>query len=272
MRDRDKTRWVVASVVTFLCPWAIAQTTPPVQRPLPATKPRVVHVVVALADPHHQRIGPVPASLGNGDDPRNNLYWGAELGLRGFFGKSPEWQRVAACRPVQIPVLERCIYRHQHEDVYLIADAYRGRDIQTAIADFYAFAAGRQRLDLNSPETPGLAAGGAADLVAYIGHDGLMDFALQRYQYWADDKRRQVIILSCASKGYFADALHWTGARPLLWTTNLMAPEAYTLEAALAGWVRKESDDQIRNRAAAAYDKYQHCGPKAARNLLVTGW
>jgi len=66
--------------------------------------------------------------------------------------------------------------------------------------------------------------------------------------------------------------MHASGAYPLLWTTNLMAPEAYTLKSALDGWVDGESNEQIRNRAAAAYDRYQKCGLRAAQRLLTTDW
>jgi len=51
-----------------------------------------------------------------------------------------------------------------------------------------------------------------------------------------------------------------------------MAPEAYTLKSALDGWIRGESDEEIRDRAAAAYDKYQKCGIHAARKLMASGW
>jgi hypothetical protein len=51
-----------------------------------------------------------------------------------------------------------------------------------------------------------------------------------------------------------------------------MAPEAYTLKSALDGWILGESADEIRERAASAYDRYQHCGIKEAHRLLVTGW
>jgi hypothetical protein len=51
-----------------------------------------------------------------------------------------------------------------------------------------------------------------------------------------------------------------------------MAPEAYTLKSAIDGWILRESNDQIRERAAVAYDKYQKCGLRGARRLLVTGW
>ena len=49
-----------------------------------------------------------------------------------------------------------------------------------------------------------------------------------------------------------------------------MAPEAYTLEAALTGWLNKETDAKIKERAAQAYHKYQKCGINGARKLFYT--
>jgi len=49
-----------------------------------------------------------------------------------------------------------------------------------------------------------------------------------------------------------------------------MAPEAYTLEAAVEGWIARENAEQIRERAARAYDKYQKCGLKAAGRLFYS--
>jgi hypothetical protein len=57
-----------------------------------------------------------------------------------------------------------------------------------------------------------------------------------------------------------------------LWTTNLIAPEAYTLKSALDGWIAGQANEQIHERAAAAYDKYQKCGLRGARRLFATGW
>jgi hypothetical protein len=51
-----------------------------------------------------------------------------------------------------------------------------------------------------------------------------------------------------------------------------MAPEAYTLKSALDAWILGENNEQIRERAAAAYDKYQKCGLNPARRLMATGW
>lgn len=88
----------------------------------------------------------------------------------------------------------------------------------------------------------------------------------------ADERQRDAVILACASKSYFAKPLQLTGANPLLWTTGLMAPEAYVLRAVVDGWILNESGEKIRMRAAEAYDKYQRCGRQAAMNLFSNGW
>jgi hypothetical protein len=237
--------------------------------------PRVIHVYVALADNDHQGIVPVPKRLGNGMDPGNNLYWGAGYGVKGFFAHSSDWKLVSAGSGPKLEILERCIFRHRSQNVYLVADAYRGDLIRQAIVDFLKAAAGLnpERIAVKTGTQPlTLEAGGSADLVTYIGHEGLMDFQLSELPRGTGQSKRQAIILACISKSYFAAPLRAAGAQPLVWTTGLMAPEAYTLKAALDGWVLKESDQQVRERAAAAYDKYQKCGLRAARRLLVTGW
>ncbi len=109
-------------------------------------------------------------------------------------------------------------------------------------------------------------------MVVYVGHDGLMDFSLERTFRGDADSKRKLMILACASKQYFGSALRPTGAEPLLWTTNLMAPEAYTLKAALDGWIAGETSEQIRDRAAAAHAKYQKISEKAAIKLFAAGW
>jgi hypothetical protein len=51
-----------------------------------------------------------------------------------------------------------------------------------------------------------------------------------------------------------------------------MGPEAYTLKAAIDGWLLNETGAQIVERAAVAYDKYVHCGIGGARRLFATGF
>jgi len=231
----------------------------------------VIHVFVALADNVNQGIVPVSASLGNGDNAATNLYWGAAFGVRTFFTRNKDWELISVTPNPTASILERCIFKHRRASVLLVADAYRGKEISQTIWDFLEAAAGKPGEQLKVGDAQFHTAG-SADLVAYVGHDGLMDFKLHAHPKHRDDRQRRAIILACASKQFFSDALQDTGATALLWTTQLMAPEAYILSAAVDGWIKKESDEQIRLRAADAYNKYQNCGVKAARALFATGW
>lgn len=235
--------------------------------------PRTVHVYVALCDNESQGIQPVPEELGDGDSPLWNLYWGALYGVKTYFKKAPEWEVVATEKNPAEDILERYVFRHTEADVYLVADAYRGRAIRTAISDFVAAMHGEQVQSLavrSEGRSVKLKIGGGADLLAYIGHNGLMEFDVEAPMERREDADRRAIVLACDSRSYFTDLIRASGARPLLLTTGLMAPEAYTLKSALDGWIRGESDEAIRRRAAAAYDRYQGCGIRAAMNLFVT--
>jgi hypothetical protein len=234
---------------------------------------RVAYVIVALCDNVNQGIVPVPAALGNGDDPARNLYWGARFGVKTHFNASREWRAVGAFENPAPKILERVVYRHRTLDAYLVADAYRGAEIRQATADFFNVASGNLNPTFDDGgKTYGLGSGAAAHLVAYVGHDGLMDFQLPSLPKRRDEVRRDAVVLACVSKRYFAAGLRETGARPLVWTTNLMAPEAYVLKAALDGWLAREDGESVRLRTAKAYDKYQNCGLKAAQGLFATGW
>jgi hypothetical protein len=232
---------------------------------------KVVHVLVALCDNENQGIVPVPAFLGNGEDTQKNLYWGAAFGVKTFFSKSANWLKIAEIDNPKENVLQRIVFKHKTENVYLVADAYRGSKMRETVADFFAGVAGAKRENVAAGDLT-LQVLGSANLVAFVGHNGLMDFKLEDQPAKRDDDARDAVILACASRNYFSAPLKKTSANPLLWTSNLMAPEAYILHDALEGWTRGESDEQVRNRAAAAYAKYQKISLKSAQNLLVTGW
>lgn len=198
----------------------------------------------------------------------------AAAGVKTFFAHSSDWA-LLSCVPKPKPeVLERCIFKHRKAEVYLVADAYRGDEIRQAILDFLDAAAGANPEKISPPTTPAvsLTVRGGANLVAYGGHDGLMDFQLPLIPRKKNEIHRDAVILACASKQYFGEALRTAGAYPLVWTTNLLAPEAYTLKSTLDGWIAGETNEQIHERAAAAYDKYQKCGLRGARRLFATGW
>jgi hypothetical protein len=255
-------------------PAAQAGARPPAS-PAPRNALPVIHVFVALCDNEHQGIVPVPQKLGDGEDPASNLYWGAAYGVKTFFRKSKDWELVAEYANPRPAILERLVLRHRRREALLVADAYRGSEIKQCTVDFLEAAAGAAgetlRVELGGKQVE-FHTGGSAGLLSYVGHDGLRDFRLPYLPQKRDDLRRDVIILACASKNYFAAPLRQTGATPLLWTTNLMAPEAYTLERAADGWLNAETGEQVRARAAAVYNKYQRCGLRSATNLFATGF
>jgi len=230
---------------------------------------RTVHVFVALADNAHQGIVPISAKLGNGDDPNGNLYWGAMYGVRTFFRKSADWTLLATLRKPATGVLERCVFKHKKTGVLLVADAYQGKEIKRAVTDFLSAASGGKAGMLKVAGKTAATCGGA-DLVAYVGHDGLMDFNIDAKTLTRGVQGRQAIILACMSKQYFQPWLAYLKAKSLLLTTNLMCPEAYTLHAALDAWIAGKSGNTIKERAAQAYNRYQKCGMKAARNLFYS--
>lgn len=231
---------------------------------------KVIHIFVALCDNEYQGIVPVPAKIGNGQDPNNNLYWGCAFGIRTYFKKSAEWKFVKS-EKVSGTVLERIIFKHVSKDAYLIADAYDGKEIQKCTEDFLKSNSGDLKNTIQiGDKTIGIY--GNSSLVAYIGHNGLMDFQLDETFVNTDSKKRDCIILACKSKNYFSSYIKNSKSNPLVWTTQFMAPEAYTIHDALSGYVLNESADQIHLRAAKAYSKFQKCSLKAASKLLATGF
>ncbi|MGQ2985171.1 hypothetical protein [Flavobacterium sp.] len=235
------------------------------------TLTKTIHIFVALCDNKYQGIVPVPAGIGNGQDPNSNLYWGCGYGIRTYFKKSKEWKFLRSTKSGG-DILERIVFRHAAKpDQYLVADAYDGQYIKQCTQDFLNSSAGKRK-DAITIEDKTIGIGGNAQLLGYIGHDGLMDFELDETYKNTDKKKRDVIILACFSKMYFGPHLEHANVDPLVWTSHLMAPEAYTIHDAITGYLAGETNEQIRTRAAKAYNTHQKCGEKAARKLFITGW
>ena len=234
------------------------------------TLAKTLHIFVALCDNKYQGIVPVRAGIGNGQDPNTNLYWGCGYGIRTYFKKSKEWKLLKTIKGDSL-VLERLVFKHATKNCYLIADAYNGQYIEQCTRDFLSSSAGLKKETLTiDGKTLGIA--GNAKLLGYIGHDGLMDFDIDDAYTNTDGKTRDVIILACFSKRFFAPHLADASVNPLVWTTHLMCPEAYTIHDAITGYLAGEANAAVRKRAVLAYAKFQKCGEKAAGNLLVTGW
>lgn len=230
-----------------------------------------IHILVALCDNNYQGIVKVPKAIGNGQDPDNNLYWGCGYGIRTFFKKSAEWKEIKRYK-AEGHILERIVFKHVEKPIYLVADAYNGQYIKECTIDFLNSCAGIKKNNLIIDEETTIGINGNSKLLSYIGHNGLMDFTLTNTFYNKDSIQRDTIILACASKQYFTPYLKSANANPLLWTTNLMCPEAYTLHDALNSYIKGKDSLLVQQSACSAYAKYQKCSVNAAKKLLVTGW
>jgi len=236
-------------LLLFACGWTAATAW---------AAPAEIHVFVALADNATQGIVPVPAKIGDGNDAAHNLYWGCDEALPPVFRASGEWKFLGREAGAKAAVLERLRFGHRSGKWELVADAYRGSAIRECTVDFFQALAS----DVPVERLP---------LVAYMGHDGLMDFALPAEAIARRGPGRQAIVLCCISERFFGPHLAEAGARPLLTTTQLMYPGGFILRDALAGWVRGETGAQIRQRAAGAYARNQGISVKAALGVFAVG-
>lgn len=217
-----------------------------------------IHVIVSLVDNATQGIVPVPPKIGNGDDPRSNLYWGALYGVKSFLSKAAGWRNLGCKSNIDDTILERCQFAWDN-NLTVTADAYRGSRIDQAMLDF-----------MHEAATPPGAA--TREMVVFIGHDGLMDDQnqpiIEHFPRHAKHNK-QAVVLACMSNKFFARHLHDAGSKPVVTTFSFMAPEAYVLEAIARGFASGASEDDLRSSAGRAYAKYQHISAKAGK--LVFG-
>ena len=227
-------------------------------RPCIAATPGThIHVIVSLVDNASQGIEPVPAKIGNGDDPHSNLYWGALYGVKTFLSKADGWRKLGCEKAINDTILERCEFAWK-DKLTVTADAYRGRRIDQAMLDFMQQAA--------TPPDPAI-----REMVVFIGHDGLMDAQnlpiIQRFPKHAMHDK-QAAVLACMSDTFFARHLQAAGSKPVVTTHSFMAPEAYVLEAVARGFANQASEAELRSSAGIAYAKYQRISAKAGKSVF----
>jgi len=170
-------------------------------------------------------------------------------------------------------ILERRIFLTKNKKgnkVYLVADAYRGDRMKECLEDFFNAVNGNNT-DSISAVGHQIGVYGAADLIAFSGHNGLMDTYIEPVSA-SDGIYREAVVLGCMSQFYFDGKLRKAGGFPLLTTTNLMAPEAYVSEAVFRAWSNLATDEELRLAAGMAYNEYQKCGVRGATKRFAAGW
>ena len=106
-----------------------------------------------------------------------------------------EWKLIEIKKDPAENILERLLFKHKTKNIYLLADAYDGQYIKQTTIDFLLACSGKglTTINNNGKEIP---FGGMSDVLAYIGHDGLMDFGLYDYELKKNDDKRDAIMLA----------------------------------------------------------------------------
>jgi hypothetical protein len=258
---------------------------------LAAGLPLVATVYVALCDAEWQGIIP-PRDLRVcvGDAPDSNLYWASGGGLEGHLPRVG-FRRVLRETPATGPVLVRAVWRGSLPsggalwargvrgpvETYVVGLAYRGRDIETGVADFMEAAGRDESLSIVLSDGRVLAAGGRSHLIGYVGHDHFMDMedgpAQRLRQRAAGDGIlvKGAFALACISDRFFRPALERPNLRILLLNRQLTFPSAVTVAATVRAVARGFDSRGVRREAGLAFAKAQGLAPDRMGGVFAGG-
>jgi len=231
-----------------------------------AGKPLVVEVHVPLCEKSIIACG--NAKLGDGDNPATNLYWSTTPGFGEWFArKGSGWKRVLATttQTGDPDVLALHVYRRtmatppawqrrgapKRFELDVVIHAWRGKAIDRALAAYADDVSGKGTRAVKLADGE-LVAGGAAQLVAFVGHNRLMD--LERFDWPTPGATAKgTIAIACDTAPYMKKQVSAPTRVPLLMTSDLLFANAAPLEAAVLAFASGAGYAQIRRDAATAY-------------------
>ena len=214
---------------------------------------------MSLADNANQGIVPIKASLGNGQDPRNNLYWGALYGAKTHFKRMSGWtvESATSDNPAVLDSFE--LTNAASPSAKIRVEAWDGAKQKQAVKAYFQ--------DLRNDGSPN-------DLVCFAGHNALMDLflanvpALKSTRNANINRGRKGVVIACQSSPYFEPHHDKLGVESYVMTWGLMAPEAYVLEGILTPWLKGEGSNAARAGAAKQYARYQKIPVRSANRLF----
>ena len=241
-------------------------------------KPLVVHVHVPLCD---NDIIPCGArGRGDGDDPDRNLYWATGGGFRGWFGRPDSKWTAALVKSGTGDIVETRVWRRRFQprrglaaagkpfDVYVIATAWRGKKIRAAMDTYTRHLYGGDVEWITTADGTRLAGGGAAHVVAFVGHNGWMD--VDRYDFaeiargakTASKRIKGTIAIACITEDYLSPQVSSASRVPLLMTRWLLFAGAHGFEGAVTALAEGRDLAGIRWAAVRAYARGQRKSPR----------
>ena len=239
---------------------------------LAAGKPLVAEVHVPLCDSSIIPCG--NAKLGDGNNPDTNLYWSTTPGFGAWFSRrGGGWKRVLHQRGeatgnddvVAVDVYRRTMaapasWRKRGAparfELDLVIHGWRGKSIDKALAAYAADVSNGPARTLVLADNTTLAAGGAAQLVAWVGHNRLMD--LEPFA-WPEPAKaaKGTIAIACHTAAYMEADVPAATRVPLLMTRDFLFANAAPLEATVLAFAGGGTYAKMRIAAAQAYAKVQ---------------
>lgn len=234
---------------------------------LAAGNPLVVEIHVPLCDNAIIRCG--NDKLGDGDNPDTNLIWSTTPGFGAWFERRGNgWKRVLHQRGTatgQPDVVAFDVHRRTMRasqawkkrgapstfDVVLVVRGWRGKAIDAALAQYTQDISGGPAREIVLADKSKIQAGGSAQLVAFVGHNRLMDVDAYRWPK-PGQETQGTIAIACRTEPYWKTAVGEKRV-PLLLTTDLLFANAAPLEAAVLAFASGQGYARIRAEAAAAY-------------------
>ena len=237
---------------------------------LAAGKPLVAEVHVPLCDNSIIPCG--NAKLGDGNNPDTNLYWSTTPGFGAWFTRRGSgWKRVLHQRGdatgnadvVAVDVYRRTIvapasWRKRGApakfELDVVIHGWRGTSIDKALAAYASDVSNGAARSLVLDDKSTLAAGGAAQLVAWVGHNRLMD--VERYAWPTAAKTvKGTIAIACHTAAYMETEVSGSTRVPLLMTRDFLFANAAPLEATVLAFASGGTYARMRIEAATAYAK-----------------
>jgi hypothetical protein len=139
--------------------------------------------------------------------------------------------------------------------VYVVAFAWRGQAIDRALATYFRDLYGTGTREVVLPDGTKLAAGGGAQIVAYVGHNRLYDVEPPD---WAKLETRGATVrgtfaIACNTGPFMADHVSSAQRVPLLYTNDFLMASAGAFEGAVLAFAGGGDYLAIRIGAAKGY-------------------
>ncbi len=233
-----------------------------------AGKPLVVEVHVPLCESTIIACG--NKKLGDGNNPDTNLYWSTTPGFGEWFARRGSgWKRMlkqTAASSGDVDILAVLVYRRSVTapaawkkrgapaklEIDIVVHGWRGTAIDRALAAYAADVSGSIARTLTLDDGSTLDAGGAAQIVAWVGHNRLMD--VDTFQWpTPGTMTKGAIAIACHTAAYMEESVPSATRVPLLMTRDFLFANAAPLEATVLAFASGGSYATIRLDAATAY-------------------